>query len=178
MNVSKIANNYVQSVRREIEFDCKPEKVWSIISKKSNLELFHPFCQKNPAIVWTEDNHEDEIHYIKGFVLKRKFVAWKKNVGYDLVIGNKKNKQSFVSWRIIDKPMKGSSLSISVYPYIFNMRLKFYDRIPFALYIRPQLSTYLDSVLGGLRWHIENNKPTPKNHFGTHKWFSKEIKEL
>ena len=86
MNVSKIANNYVQSVRREIEFDCKPEKVWSIISKKSNLELFHPFCQKNPAIVWTEDNHEDEIHYIKGFVLKRKFVAWKKNVGYDLVL--------------------------------------------------------------------------------------------
>ena len=67
----------------------------------------------------------------------------------------------------------GCSLSISIYPYIFNMGLKFYDRIPFELYIRPQLSSYLDSVLGGLKWHMENNKPTPKNHFGTHKWFSK-----
>ena len=56
---------------------------------------------------------------------------------------------------------------------LFNMGLKFYDRIPFELYIRPQLSSYLDSVLGGLKWHMENNKPTPKNHFGTHKWFSK-----
>ena len=46
MNISKIANNYVHSVRREIEFDCKPEEVWDIISRKSNLELFHPFCQK------------------------------------------------------------------------------------------------------------------------------------
>ena len=63
--------------------------------------------------------------------------------------------------------------SLSIYPYIFNMGLKFYDRIPFELYIRPQLSSYLDSVLGGLKWHMENNKPTPKNHFGTHKWFSK-----
>ena len=89
MNISKIANNYVHSVRREIEFDCKPEEVWGIISRKSNLELFHPFCQKNPTIVWTEDNHEDEIHYTKGFILKRKFVAWKKNVGYGKPAGEK-----------------------------------------------------------------------------------------
>ena len=43
MNISKIANNYVHSVKREIEFDCKPEEVWDIISRKSNLELFHPY---------------------------------------------------------------------------------------------------------------------------------------
>ena len=89
------------------------------------------------------------------------------------VIGNQKHKQSFVSWRINERTPVGCSLSISIYPYIFNMGLKFYDRIPFELYIRPQLSSYLDSVLGGLKWHMENNKPTPKNHFGTHKWFSK-----
>ena len=111
---------------------------------------------------------------MNGFILKREFIAWKKNVGYDLVIGNNKHKQSFVSWRLTNKHNMASSLSISIYPYIFNMGLKFYDIIPFELYIRPQLSSYLDSVLGGLKWHFENNKPTPKNHFGSHKWFSKK----
>ena len=53
-----------------------------------------------------------------------------------LVIGNQKHKQSFVSWRINERTPVGCSLSISVYPYIFNMGLKFYDRIPFELSIR------------------------------------------
>ena len=177
MQVSNIANNYLRSVTVTKEFDHPMEKIWETISKESNLELFHPFCKKNPTIAWEEDRHQDEIHYINGFILKREFVAWEKNIGYDLVIGNKKHKQSFVSWRINDRSSVGSSLSISIYPYIFNMGLKFYDRIPFELYIRPQLSSYLDSVLGGLKWHIDHNKPTPKNHFGTHKWFSKNKEE-
>ena len=172
MNISQAAENYVQSITKIKEFDCKPEEVWKIISKKSNLELFHPFCQKNPIIDWSENGHEDEIHYLNGSVMVRKFIAWKTNAGYDLLIGNSKHKQSFVSWRITTKPSKGCSLSVSIHPYIFNMGLKFYDRIPFELYIRPKLSSYLDSVLGGLKWHLDNNKPTPKNHFGSHKWFS------
>ena len=89
MNVSKIANNYVQSVRREIEFDCKPEKVWSIISKNQILSFFTHFAKKTCNCL-TEDNHEDEIHYIKGFYLEKKICSMEKNVGYDLVIGNKK----------------------------------------------------------------------------------------
>jgi|TARA_B100001142_G_scaffold209995_1_gene208141 hypothetical protein len=173
MQVSILANNYLRSITCKKEFDFKREKVWEVISKESNLELFHPFCKKNPVTVWDVDSHQDEIHYINGFILKRKFIAWEKNIGYDLVIGNKKHKQSFVSWRITDREKQnGSSLSISIYPYIYNMGFKFYDRIPFELYIRPQLSSYLNSVVGGLKWHIENNKPTPKNHFGPHKWFS------
>ena len=172
MNISQAVENYVQSITKKKEFDCKSEEVWKIISKKSNLELFHPFCQKNPIIDWSENSHEDEIHYLNGSVMVRKFIARKTNAGYDLLIANSKHKQSYVSWRITGKSSIGCSLSISIHPYIFNMGLKFYDRIPFELYIRPKLSSYLDSVLGGLKWHLDNNKPTPKNHFGPHKWFS------
>ena len=173
MQVSNISKNYKRSVTLKKEFDFPRSEVWKVISKKSNLELFHPFCQKNPTIFWEDDNHQDVIHYINGYKLKRQFVAWEKNTGYDLIIGNKETKQSFVSWRLIDETSReSSSLSISIYPYIFNMGLKFYDKIPFELYIRPQLSSYLNSVIGGLKWHLENNRPTPKNHFGTHKWFS------
>ena len=173
MQISGIANNYLRSITRKVEFDFPREKIWEAISQKSNLELFHPFCQKNPTIIWGAHSHQDEIHYINGFILKRKFIAWRKNIGYDLVIGNKKHKQSFVSWRIIGSTNHSNSIiSISIYPYIFNMGFNFYDRIPFEFYIRPQLLSYLDSVIGGLKWHLENNKPTPKNHFGSHKWFS------
>ena len=173
MRISKISDNYRNSIRRKIQLSFNVEHIWKAISKESNLELFHPYCKRNPILIWNDDGHEDEIHYMNGFVLKRKFVAWKKNVGYDLVIGNQKHEHSFVSWRLteFEKP-EICSLSISIYPYLFNLGLKFYDRIPFELYIRPKLSSYLDSVLGGLKWHLDNNKPTPKNHFGPHKWFS------
>ena len=80
MQVSNIANNYLRSVTVTKEFDHPMEKIWETISKESNLELFHPFCKKNPTIAWEEDRHQDEIHYINGFILKREFVAWEKNI--------------------------------------------------------------------------------------------------
>tara|TARA_Y100000748_G_scaffold302425_1_gene304639 strand:+ start:988 stop:1509 length:522 start_codon:yes stop_codon:yes gene_type:complete len=173
MKVSKISKNYARSVSDVINLDFTVDQVWNIISKKSNLELFHPFCKKNPAIIWTNQQRKDEIHYINGFILQRQFISWKKNVGYDLVIGNKKHKMSFVSWRIKDFKNK-SSLSIAIYPYIYNMKSRFYDNYFFELFIRSQLLSYLESVLGGLKWYLENNEPTPKNFFGSHKWFSKK----
>ena len=74
MQVSSIANNYLRSVTVTKEFDLPKEKIWETISKESNLELFHPFCKKNPTIAWEENRHEDEIHYIRGFILKRKLL--------------------------------------------------------------------------------------------------------
>jgi len=55
--------NYNRSIKRQIELNANPEKVWSIISKKSNLELFHPFCLKNPTIEWIDNSHKDTIYY-------------------------------------------------------------------------------------------------------------------
>ena len=177
MEISKISEKYNQAVRGEEQINCSQEKIWNVIAQASNLELFHPFCSKNPIIAWQENDHRDEIHYINGFKLKRRFIAWNEGVGYDLVIGTIKEKESFVSWRIHQTNDQNiARITIDIYPYIMNRGNKLMERIPFELYIRPQLSSYLNSVLGGLNWHIKNNKPTPKNHFGTHKWFSK-IKE-
>ena len=70
MNISKIANNYIHQLGVKLNLTVNLRGLEYHI-QKSNLELFHPFCQKNPTIVWTEDNHEDEIHYIKGFIEKK-----------------------------------------------------------------------------------------------------------
>ena len=121
MRISKISDNYRNSITRKIQLSFNVEHIWKAISKESNLELFHPYCKRNPILIWNDDGHEDEIHYMNGFVLKRKFVAWKKNVGYDLVIGNQEHEQSFVSWRLseLEKP-KICSLSISIYPVSYT----------------------------------------------------------
>ena len=105
---------------------------------------------KNPIIAWQENDHRDEIHYII-FKLKRRFIAWNEGVGYDLVIGTIKEKESFVSWRIHQTNDQNiARITIDIYPYIMNMGNKLMQWIPFELYIRPQLSSYLNSVLGGL----------------------------
>ena len=75
-----------RSISSEKSISCDINALWKVVSMPSNLDLFHPFCKKNPTIAWEENRHEDEIHYIRGFILKRKFVAWEKNTGYDLVI--------------------------------------------------------------------------------------------
>ena len=84
--------NYNRSIKRQIELNANPEKVWSIISKKSNLELFHPFCLKNPTIEWSDNSHKDTIYYLNGWILERNWVNWIPEKGYDLLIGEKKKK--------------------------------------------------------------------------------------
>jgi len=48
----------------------------------------------------------------------------------------------------------------------------FIEFIPFEFFVRPRLKSYLESVLGGLKWHVVNQKTTPRNHFGKLAWFS------
>ena len=64
------------------------------------------------------------------------------------------------------------SLTITVYPYIFNRGNKKSNAIPFVFYVRPRLKNYLRSVIMGLEWHMENSIPIQKNYFGKHPWFS------
>ena len=64
-------------------------KSWDIISKKSNLERFHPYCKHNHAIKWSKEDSIDELEYLNGLVLKRKFNNWYENEGYDLYINKK-----------------------------------------------------------------------------------------
>ena len=142
------------------------------ISSESNLDLYHPFCKKNDIIDWKKDNHHDRLEYLNGVVLERKFISWIEEKGYDLNIGTKDGRKSHVSWRIEDISENKSALSIEVHPWIVNQGSRIVQFLPFQLFVKPQLKSYLKSVLGGLKWYAENNKPTPRNHFGVHRWFS------
>ena len=145
--------------------------LWSIISSPSNLELFHPFCSKNPIINWPGLNSIDQIYYYSGLILERRFVKWIDNQGYDLFIGKKNGKQSFVSWKIKSKD-NGTQLSVSIYPYIFNKSNKIINFLPFFLFVKPSLTRYINSVMKGLSYYIETNSIVKKNQFGSHKLFS------
>ena len=149
-------------------------QVWRILSSESNLELFHPFCEVNPTGKWPGKGSVDEVHYLNGWIFEREFHAWHEGEGYDLIIGRKYGRKSYVSWRIIPSRHPSScKVSITIYPFIFNTRSKFLETIPFLLFIKPKLKSYLQSVLGGLKWYTVNQVPIPKNHFGKHSWFSK-----
>ena len=65
---------YNQSVNYSVNLDCSPKDSWSIISTKSHLELFHPFCEKNPVIKWPGKGAIDELQYLNGWLFERNFL--------------------------------------------------------------------------------------------------------
>ena len=91
--------------------------------------------------------------------------------GYTLIIGTKRGKKSEVSWQI-NSENKKTFLKISVKPYLFvNLPSPLY-KVMFYVIVKPMLTKYLKSVLGGIDWYMTYKKPVPKNYFGKHIWFS------
>ena len=157
------------SVKKKI--NASTDDVWELISKPSNLELFHPFCKSNKTIKWPGVGSIDELIYLNNFKLIREFFKWKKNEGYQLLIGRKGGKKSLVVWKII-KESKDVFLSITVYPHIMRDKPKIISFLPYLFIIKPNMKRYLENVINGLNWHLTHLKPVPKNLFGKHKWFS------
>lgn len=158
-------------IAKSQKFKCTRSELWDIISRPSNLELFHPFCEKNPISNWPGINSADTIHYYNGLKLERNFINWEDNIGYDLTIGTKNGEKSFVSWRIKERD-NISELTIAVYPYLNNRGSKITNFLPFFIIVRPSLGKYLNSVLQGLEFYSRTNKKVKKNQFGTHNFFS------
>lgn len=148
------------------------DQVWIAISTPGNLELAHPFCERNPVTVWGVDESCDQVQYVNGRVFERRFSRWIEGAGYDLAIGEEGGTTSLVSWRL--KAVGGSActLSITVVPYLLQSWPDGLGLVPHALYVRPLLRRYLSSVVGGFEWFVIRGKPVPKNAFGTHPWFS------
>ena len=138
------------------------DKVWSTISKASNLELFHPLVDKNPVIKWEDTNRSDEIHYLNGHIYQREFVNWMPQKGYNLYINRVGYPKSYVKWRIQEIDRFKTLIDITIYPYLQSF-------LPFFIYVKPELKKYLKQVLGGLDWYLKNNKRIPKEN---HRWFS------
>ena len=158
------------AVARAIEAPA-PE-VWSAISMPGNLEQCHPFCAANPFHEWPGDQSRDEVHYLNGWVFERRFLRWIDQVGYDLEIGRKGGKSSFVSWRIRPSGDQSSILRIAVYPYPLQNLPVAIRWLPYHLRLKPLLSNYLSSVVKGFEWYLVHGEPVPRNHFGSHRWFS------
>jgi hypothetical protein len=148
------------------------EKVWEVISMPGNLEPCHPFCEKNPVEVWPGDEARDEIHYLSGWVLERRFSRWIDRVGYDLEIGRSGGRTSFVSWRIEHLNNERCTLNIAIYPHVLQNVPLAIRWLPHKVRIAPMLGSYLSSVVRGIEWYVIRGEPVPRNQFGTHPWFS------
>ena len=153
-------------------------QVWEAISEPGNLEACHPFCERNPVQAWPGPGSRDEVHYLSGWVYERRFSNWVEGEGYDLEIGRPGGGQSAVSWRI--SPINGEtcSLRITVRPGGLQKYPAAIRWVPFLLWLRPKLISYLDSVVRGFEWYVTRGEPVPRNAFGEHPWFSARRKPL
>jgi hypothetical protein len=158
------------TVSRQIE--TSPKNIWLAISSPGNLEDCHPFCEKNPVDQWPGVGARDTIHYYSGWVLDREFTNWIDGVGYDLTIGREGGRKSYVSWRITAEQENVSTLSITIYPHIFQNIPTVIRWMPHIVAIKPSLHSYLESAVKGFDWFITTGKSVQMNQFGTHKWFS------
>ena len=76
VNLEYYTKSYRVSVKKKINGSI--EDVWRLISKPSNLELFHPFCKSNKTIKWPGVGSIDELIYLNNFKLIREFFMWEK----------------------------------------------------------------------------------------------------
>ena len=164
---------FLWPVSREIQIAAPAALVWNTISKPGNLELCHPFCERNPVDHWPGKDSVDRIQYLNGLRYERRFYDWIEGTGYDLQILRGTRRQADVSWRITVVDDSNSTLRITVFPEAFQQRPVAIRWIPHLFVLRPKLSSYLDSVLRGFEWYITKGEAVPRNQFGEHPWYSR-----
>ena len=160
------------AVSRQCVIAAPSKDVWAAISEPGNLERCHPFCASNPANVWPGPNSRDTINYLSGWSYERRFKDWIDGEGYDLEIGRPGGEQSAVSWRITPVDDQNCALRITVQPGAVQRFPPVIRWLPFLFWIRPKLSSYLDSVVRGFEWYVTRGEPVPRDAFGKHPWFS------
>ena len=151
--------------------DVDVETLWDLITRPGHLEDVHPYCLSNKVVKWEDKGCTDVLVYSNGRTFVRNFKPWNFQKGYELWIGPENATQHFVRWDIegIDKR---SSLTITIYPSILNKLPFFITFIPFHLWIKPRLNAYLNAVLGGIYYFLDNDSPVPRDMPNPHPWFS------
>jgi len=177
-NSREIIEKFKWPITVDRKIETSSQNIWLAISNPGNLEDCHPFCDRNPVEEWPGVGSRDSIHYNSGWVLHREFLHWIDGEGYDLTIGRKSGRKSYVSWRITEEHKNLSTLSITIYPHILQNIPVAIRWIPHIASVRPALQAYLESVIKGFEWFITTGKPVIKNQFGSHRWFSKENDEI
>ena len=161
-----------RSVTRSIVLNADQKQVWQLISTPGHLNHFHPFCQSNRPIFWEDNHHQDELIYLNGRHYIRSFLNWTPMGGYDLLIGESDGPQSYVIWNLESMMQTKCQLTITVYPFMMEKWSRIASYIPFSFWVKPRLSTYLDSVLSGIEFYLQNSEDVPRNFKGKHAWFS------
>ena len=155
-------------VNSKIKINSSKDLIINLIKSKNNLGKFHPYCLKNEVINWDKENSIDYVNYFSGKKYKRKFVKWN-NDGYELEIYEDR-KLAKISWSVLVNDDQ-SIVSIQAKPYL-PYKSRFINRLVFHIYVKYMLNTYLNAVLRGLKFHIENNIIVKENQFGKHRWYS------
>ena len=148
------------------------DAVWRAISTPGNLEPGHPFVHRNPVHRWPGPDSHDEVRYLSGWIFERRFRRWREGEGYDLEIGRPGGRTSFVSWRVRPVDETSCRFRITVYPFALQRLPVVVRWVPYLLYLRPRLASYLTSVIRGFEWYLTHGEPVPRDHFGRHPWFS------
>ena len=162
---------YKQSIQVVKEINATKQELWDVISEPGHLELTHPFSKSHSVTSWPGVESNDVLIYLSGLRYERYFTDWSEGSGYTLQIGGREGKKSKVIWEISSEENK-TFLSITIYPHFLANTPRFFSFLPYELLIRPKLTSYLNSVLGGIDYYLVKKESVPKNHFGTHKWFS------
>lgn len=162
---------YKQSIQVVKEINATEDELWDVISQPGHLELTHPFSKSHSVTSWPGVESNDVLIYLSGLRYERYFTDWSEGNGYTLQIGGREGKKSKVIWEISSEENK-TFLSITIYPHFLANTPRFFSFLPYELLIRPKLTSYLNSVLGGIDYYLVKKESVPKNHFGTHKWFS------
>ena len=162
---------YKQSIQVIKEINATEDELWDVISQPGHLELTHPFSKSHSVTSWPGVESNDVLIYLSGLRYERYFTDWSEGSGYTLQIGGREGKKSKVIWEISSEENK-TFLSITIYPHFLANTPRFFSFLPYELLIRPKLTSYLNSVLGGIDYYLVKKESVPNNHFGTHKWFS------
>tara|TARA_Y100000748_G_scaffold237912_1_gene201953 strand:+ start:34 stop:528 length:495 start_codon:yes stop_codon:yes gene_type:complete len=162
---------YKHSIQVVKEINATEDELWDVISQPGHLELTHPFSKSHSVTSWPGVESNDVLIYLSGLRYERYFTDWSEGNGYTLQIGGREGKKSKVIWEISSEENK-TFLSITIYPHFLANTPRFFSFLPYELLIRPKLTSYLNSVLGGIDYYLVKKESVPKNHFGTHKWFS------
>ena len=72
--ILKVNKKYNWCISQDTVLPISKDKLWEIISKPNNLELYHPFCKKNPIIDWPGLKSIDQVHYYNDLIYERNFI--------------------------------------------------------------------------------------------------------
>ncbi len=160
-----------RSVSQKKAMDVDITALWDLITRPGHLEDVHPYCSSNEVIRWDEQGCTDVIIYSNGRKFVRNIKPWNFQKGYQLWIGIESGSQHYVNW-LIENVNEKCSLSITIHPSFLNNWPSFVTFIPFHFWIKPRLNAYLDAVLSGIYYFLQNDMPVPRDTPNRHPWFS------